>query len=183
MLKQIHYTAAIVLSVAFAGVAPAQKMRGHARAAVVEFSPAPNVSGMTFESKRHLQANIASLIVQSEKFDIVDTNHTREASKAILADVNSESSTAAAVQVGKQLGVAYVLTGAVTQYDPTGGDGFGTAVLRVRLVEVATGRVRYSSEIAQRGTRKMYGTGVAEMHANVFKPAIVRLVQELGTTP
>ncbi len=29
----------------------------------------------------------------------------------------------------------------------------------------------------------MYGTGVAEMHANVFKPAIVRLVQELGTTP
>jgi TolB-like protein len=179
MLNQIRYTTALVLSVMFAGVAPAEKMRGHARAAVVEFSPGANVSGMTFESKRHLQASIANLIVQSEKFDIVDTNHTREASKGVLAEVNNESSTSAAVKVGKQLGVVYVLTGTVAAYDPKGGDGFGSAILRVRLVEVATGRVTYSSEIAQRGTRKMYGTGVAEMHSNVLKPAIVRLIGEL----
>jgi hypothetical protein len=72
-----------------------------------------------------------------------------------------------------------VLTGTVAEYDAKGGDGFGSAILRVRLVEVATGRVKYSGEIAQKGTRKMYGTGVAEMHANVLKPAIVRLVEEL----
>jgi TolB-like protein len=181
MLKQIRFTTALVLSVMCAGVLPAEKMRGHARAAVVEFTPGPNVSGMTFESKRHLQASIANLIVQSEKLDIVDTNHTREASKAILAEVNNEKSTAAAVKVGKQLGVAYVLTGTVAEYDPKGGNGFGSATLRVRLVEVATGRVQYSSEIAQKGTRKMNGTGVAEMQSNVFKPAIVRLVAELDT--
>jgi hypothetical protein len=181
MLNQIRYTTALVLSVMFAGVAPAEKMRGHARAAVVEFSPGANVSGMTFESKRHLQASIANLIVQSEKFDIVDTHHTREASKGVLAEVNNESSTSAAVKVGKQLGVVYVLTGTVAAYDPKGADGFGSAVLRVRLVEVATGRVTYSGEIAQKGTRMMHGTGVAEMHANVFKPAIVRLVEELDT--
>lgn len=179
MQKQIRYTTALVLGLMFAGVAPAEKMRGHARAAVVEFTPGPNVSGMTFESKRHLQASIANLIVQSEKFDIVDTNHTREASKAVLAEVNNETSTSAAVKVGKQLGVVYVLTGTVAEYDPKGGGGFGSATLRVRLVEVATGRVKYSSEIAQKGTRKMNGTGVAEMHANMLKPAIVRLVEEL----
>ncbi|MBL8214196.1 MAG: hypothetical protein JNK87_25975 [Bryobacterales bacterium] len=183
MLKQVRYTTAVVLTVMVAGVMPAQKMRGHARAAVVEFTPAANVSGMTFESKRHLQATIASRIVQSEKFDVVDTNHTREASKGILAEVNSESSTSAAVKVGKQLGVVYVLTGTVAEYDPKGGDGFGTVTLRVRLVEVATGRVKYSSDITQKGTRQMYGTGVAEMHANVFKPAIVRLVEELDAKP
>ena len=179
MLKQIRYTTVLVLSLIFAGVTPAQKMRGHAKAAVVEFSPGANVSGMTFESKRHLQASIANLIVQSEKFDIVDTNHTREASKGVLAEVNNESSTSAAVKVGKQLGVVYVLTGTVAEYDPKGGDGFGTALLRVRLVEVATGSVKYSGEIAQKGIRKMNGAGVAEMHANVLKPAIVRLVEEL----
>lgn len=180
MLNQIRYTTALVLSVMFAGVAPAQKMRGHAKAAVVEFSTGANVSGMTFESKRHLQASIANSIVQSEKFDIVDTNHTREASKAVLAAVNNESSTSAAVKVGKQLGVAYVLTGTVAEYDPKGGDGFGSTILRVRLVEVATGLVKYSGAITQKGTRKMNGTGVAEMHANVLKPAIVRLVEEIN---
>ena len=179
MKKQIRYTTALVLSLTFAAIAPAEKMTGHARAAVVEFTPAANVSGMTFESKRHLQASIANLIVESEKFDIVDTRHTREASKAVLAEVNNESSTAAAVKVGKQLGVAYVLTGTVAEYDPKGGDSFGSVTLRVRLVEVATGRVQYSGEIAQKGIRKMHGTGVAEMHANVLKPAIVKLVEQL----
>lgn len=176
-------TTVIALSVTLAAVAPAEKMRGHARAAVVEFTPASSVSGMTHESKRHLQASIANLIVQAEKFDVVDTKHTREASQAILAEVNNEGSTAAAVKLGKQLGVAYVLTGHVAEYDPRGGGGLGRATLRVRLVEVGTGRVVYSSTIAQNGTRKMNSTGVAEMQSNVFKPAIERLVKEIGVRP
>lgn len=179
MMNTFRFTTLFAMSLLVAGVTPAQKMRGHARAAVVEFTPGANVSGMTFESKRQLQASIANLIVQSEKFDIVDTHHTREATKANLADVNNEGSTTAAVKAGKQLGVAYVLTGTVAEYDPKGGGGFGSAALRVRLIEVATGRVKYSGEIAQKGTRKMNGTGVAEMQSNVFKPAIVRLVDAL----
>ncbi len=179
MRKQICYATALALTMVFAGPAPAQKMTGHAKAAVVEFTPGTNVTGMTHEAKRHLQASIANWIVESEKFDVADIRHTREASQAILAEVNNPNSTAAAVKVGKQLGVAYVLTGTVPEYNPKGGDGFGSATLRVRLVEVATGRVHYSGEIAQKGTRKMNGAGVAEMQANVLKPAIRRLVEAL----
>lgn len=178
-----NLTTAVVLTAMMAVIAPAEKQRGHTRAAVVEFTPGANVSGMTFEAKRHLQASIANQLVQVEKFSIVDTNHTREASQAMLAEVNGEGSTAAAVKVGKQLGASYVLTGAVTEYNPKGGGGLGSVTLRVRLVEVATGRVAYSSEIAQKGTRKMNGVGVAEMHANVLKPAILRLAQEIGPKP
>ncbi len=174
---------AVVFSVMLAGVATAEKQRGHARAAVVEFSPVANISGMTYEAKRHLQASIARSLVEAEKFDIVDTKHTREASQAILGEVNNEGSAAAAVKVGKQLGVSYVLTGIVADYNPKGGGGLGSATLRTRLVEVATGRVVYSSEIAQKGTRKMNGTGVAEMHSNVLRPAIERLTQEVGVKP
>lgn len=181
MRKLIRCTSVLVLSLTCAGVTPAQKMKGHARAAVVEFTAGANVSGMTSESKRHLQATLSHRIVQSEKLDVVDTNHTRRASQAVLADVNNERSTEAAVKLGKQLGVAYVLTGTVAGYDPQGADGFGSAILQVRLVEVATGRVKYASEIAQKGTRKMHGSGVAEMHANVLTPAIVRIVGELGS--
>src|SRR5262245_29859944 len=106
---------AVVLSVMFAGVAPAQKQTGQPKAAVIEFSPGANVTGMTHEAKRHLQASIANLLVESLKFHIVDVRHTREASQAILAEVNNDSSTAAAVKVGKQLGVSYVLTGTVAE--------------------------------------------------------------------
>lgn len=173
-------TAVVFLSLLLAGIAPAQKQRGHVKAAVVEFTPGANVSGMTHEAKRHLQASIANKLVESEKFDIVDVRHTRDASQAILAEVNDDRSTAAAVRVGKQLGVSYVLTGTVAEYNPKGGGGLGSTVLKARLVEVATGRVRYSGEIAQKGIRPMHGAGTQEMQANVLKPAIERLVAELG---
>lgn len=68
-------------------------MEGHAKAAVVEFTPATKVAGMTPEARRPLQASIANWIVESEKFDVVDTRHTREASQSILVKVNNENST------------------------------------------------------------------------------------------
>lgn len=46
---------------------------------------------------------------------------------------------------------------------------------------MSTGRVHYSGEILQKITRKMNGTGVAEMQANVLKPAIKRLVDALAS--
>jgi hypothetical protein len=134
---------------------------------------------MTHEAKRQLQASVAFALVESDRFDVYDVRHTRDASQGNLPAVNDERSTAAAVKVGKQLGVAYVLTGMVTEYTPKGDGGFGYATLRTRLVEVATGQVRYAGETVQKGTSAMRTTGVAEMHTKVLKPAIEQLTATL----
>lgn len=170
----------LVWGVMLAGLSAAQKQTGHTKAAVVEFSPGANAVGMTAEAKRHLQASVAFSLVESLRYDIVDVRHTRQASQGILAAVNDERSTAAAVKVGKQLGVSYVLTGIVTEYAAQGDGGLGRVTIRARLVEVATGQVRYSGEIAQKGTSAMRTTGTAEMHAKVLKPAIEKLAGALG---
>lgn len=112
------------------------------KVAVIEFTPEANASGMTVEAKRWLQASIAFLLHDSRKLDVHDVRRTREASRATLSAINHDSSTAAAVTVGKALGVSYVLTGTVTEYTPKGDGGFGYATLRTRLVEVATGKIR-----------------------------------------
>lgn len=170
---------AVVLGVMMAGVSVAQGQSGKVKAAVIEFTPGANASEMTAEAKRQLQASIAFSLTQSRRFDIVDVRHTRDASQSTLAAVNNDSSTAAAVKVGKQLGVSYVLTGTVTEYTAKGDGGFGYATLQTRLVEVATGDVKYSGKIAQKGTSAMRTTGTAEMHTKVLKPAIEQLTEML----
>ncbi len=175
-MKKLSTT--LILMAMLAGTTAAQKQTGHTKAAVIEFSPGANAAGMTAEAKRHLQASIAFSLEESMKFDIVDVRHTRQASQSILEAVNNDSSTAAAVKVGKQLGVAYVLTGTVPEYTAEG--GLGRATLRARLVEVATGKVRYSGEIAQKGTSAMRTSGTDEMHTKVLKPTLVKLAEALG---
>lgn len=182
---------ALILGVAVAGVSLARPSseanaaeRQAARAAavkvaVVEFSPGPNVSGMTFEAKRQLQASLAFALFETRRFDVVDVRRTRAASQADLAAINS-GSTAAAVRLGKQLGVSYVLTGTVEEYTPKGADGFGHVILKTRLIEVATGKVKHAGETAQQSTSAMRTTGVAEMHTKTLKPAIERLTATLA---
>lgn len=170
---------AVVLGVMIAGVAVAQGQSGKVRAAVIEFSPGANASEMTAEAKRQLQASIAFSLTESRRFDIVDVRNTRAASQSTLAAVNNDSSTATAVKVGKQLGVSYVLTGTVTEYTANGAGGFGHATLQTRLVEVATGAVKYSGKIEQKGTSAMRTTGTTEMQTKVLKPAIEKLTEML----
>ena len=147
--------------------------------AVVEFTPGANASTMTVEAKRQLQASIAFLLHDSRKFDVHDVRRTREASKSTLAAINTDASTDAAVKVGKQLGVSYVLAGMVTEYTPKGDGGFGYATLKTRLVEVATGKVVHSAETVQKGTSEMRTTGATEMQTKVLKPAIEKLTAEI----
>lgn len=143
------------------------------RIAVVEFTPGPNAAAMTAEAKRQLQASIAFSLTQSKAFDVVDVRNTRAASQSDLAAING-TSTAAAVRVGKQMGVSYVLTGIVAEYNTA-----GSATLKARLVEVATGKVRYAGETLQQATSAMRSTGAAEMQTKVMKPAIERLTEAL----
>src|ERR1044072_4175474 len=93
------------------------------KVAVVELSPGPNAPGMTVEAKRQLQASLAFALFESKRFDVVDVRRTRAASASDLAALNSGSS-AAAVKLGKQLAVRYVLVGTLVEYTPQGAEGF-----------------------------------------------------------
>lgn len=169
---------AVVLGIASTGASLAQtRSAADARVdmAVVEFTPGPNAPGMTYEAKRQMQATMAYELAQTRRFRVVDVRGTRDASQANLAAINGGGSTAAAVRLGKQLGVAYVLTGTVEEYTPQGGDGFGRVRLRTRLIEVATGKVAHSGETSQRSTAAMRTSGAAEMHTRTMRPALQKL--------
>lgn len=183
---------AVVLGITFAGVSLAHTSSGEmagerhtgtaaaVKVAVIEFSPGPNAPGMTYEAKRHLQASLAFALVESDRFDVVDVRRTRAASQADLAAINEGSSTAAAVKLGKLLGVSYVLTGIVAEYTPKGADGFGRVILKTRLIEVATGAVKHADETTQQSTSAMRTNGAAEMQTKAVKPAIEKLTATLA---
>ena len=172
---------ALVLGFAFSGVSHAQTSSADkVKVAVTEFTPGPNAPGMTFEAKRHMQASLAYALFDTKRFHVVDVRNTRAASQADLAAINGGASTAAAVRLGKQLGVAYVLTGTVEEYTPQGGDGFGHVRLKSRLIEVATGKVMHAGETTQRSTSAMRTPGAAEMHTKTMRPALEKLAATLA---
>lgn len=171
--------AAIILTIWLAGFGVAQgpSKRGadttnKIEIAVVEFTPTGNATVMTYEAKRHLQASIAFSLYETKEFDVVDVRNTREATKANLAAINGDASTAAAVRAGKSLGVKYVLTGMVTEYTPKGPDNYGSAEVKVRLIEVATGKIKYSGAISARSGKPLRVGSAAEMHSQVLKHVI-----------
>ena len=127
-----------------------------------------------------MQASLAFALYDSKRIDVVEVRNTRAASQVDLTAINGGASTAAAVRLGNQRGVTYVLTGTVEEYTPQGGDGFGRVVLKTRLVEVATGRVKHTRETAQRSTSAMRTPGVAEMHTKAMRPALERLAATLA---
>jgi curli biogenesis system outer membrane secretion channel CsgG len=167
---------AIVIGIALAGISYAQapaRVQG-VKTAVVEFSVGPNAAGMTEQAKFGLQTQLSARLNHTRKFDVYDTRHTRRASQADLGAING-ASTSAAVRLGKQVGVAYVVTGHVEEYNTS-----GSAKVKFRLVEVATGKVKYSGEISQQAVSKMTGNGsAAEMQAKVMKPIIDKVTEEL----
>lgn len=164
---------AIAMGIALAGISYAQAPAKGPKAAVVEFSVAPAASGMTEQAKFGLQTQLSARLNNTRKFDVYDTRHTRRASQADLASING-ASTAAAVRLGKQVGAAYVVTGTVVEYDTK-----GSALVKFRLVEVSTGKVKHSGELSQQAVSKMYGTGAPEMQAKVMKPLIDKVTNEL----
>jgi TolB-like protein len=179
---------AVILGIALSSVSFAltsveagagDRQNGRTKVAVIEFSPEPGASTMTHEAKRQVQASLAFALVESKRFDVVDVRRTRDASQGDLASINVDASTAAAVRVGKQLGVSYVLTGVVKEYTAKMADGYGRLVLKTRLIEVSTGKIKHSGETAQRSTSVMRTTGAAEMQTKAVKPAIEKLVKTL----
>ena len=172
-----NFISALILGIAVTGVSvvQAQSKRTADRStkveiAVVEFTLGSNVSGMTAEAKRQLQATIAFELAETDRFDVYDVRQTRRATNTNLSAINQIGSTSAAVKAGKALGVSYVLTGMVTEYNTK-----GSATLNFRLVEVATGKVRSYGEAAQNSVESMNSGGAREMHSKVLRPAIARM--------
>jgi len=177
---------AFILGIALAGAALAQTSTprntraSELKLAVIEFSPGANASGMKDDAKRLLQSGLAHMLYRTDQFKVVDVRHTRNASQDNLAALNNGASTAAAVKLGKQLGVSYVLTGTVLEYTPQDADSFGRVVLKTRLIEVATGKVVHTGETTARSTGVIRTTGSAEMHSKTVKPAIDKLTATLA---
>ena len=179
--KMKHLVTTLILGVFLTGVARAQAptkrpltREEKPQIAVVEFTPGPNASGMSAEAKRQLQASIAFRLMKTNQVHIVDVRHTREASQADLVAVNG-ASTAAAVRVGKQLKVSYVLKGTVDEYNTN-----GSATLKTRLVEVATGKIKHADELSQQSTSKMLTGGDVEMKTKVLLPIVLKLADTLS---
>ena len=171
---------AIILGIALAGVsiaqAPSKNIAGRGgkvRVAVVEFTPGPNASGMIPEAKRQLQASIAFSLTQSERFEVADVRNTRAVSQADLAALNG-GPTAAAVRVGKEMRAGFVLTGIVVEYNTK-----GSASVKYRLIEVSSGKVKYSGEYSHQTTDAMRSGSAAEMQTKVMKPLIGKLADSM----
>ncbi|MDI1240994.1 MAG: hypothetical protein PSX80_03615 [bacterium] len=173
-MKNIFTALIVGLVVTGAALAQAPASGQGVKTAVVEFSVGPNAAGMTEQAKFGLQAQLSARLNNTRKFDVYDTRHTRRASQADLTAING-ASTSAAVRLGKQLAAAYVLTGNVVDYNTS-----GSAAVKFRIVEVATGKVKHSGEISQQAVTKMTGNGsAAEMQAKVIKPLLDKLTEEL----
>lgn len=162
---------AIVISIALAGISYGQA-KGP-KTAVVEFSVGSAASSMNDQAKFGLQTQLSARLNHTRKFDVYDTRHTRRASQADLTAING-ASTSAAVRLGKQVGAAYVVTGNVVEYDTK-----GFAKVQIRLVEVRTGKVKYSGEFSQRTVAKMYNGSAPEMQSKVMKPLIDQVTEAL----
>lgn len=172
---------AFILYIALVGVSFAQgtsRSQG-VKTAVVEFTPGAGAAAMNDQAKRGLQSTLSASLNHTRKFDVYDTRHTRTASQANLAAING-TSTAAAVKLGKQLGVAYVVTGTVVNYTPKDSGGHGYAEVNVRLIEVATGMVRHSNNVSVRSGKPMYTGSQPEMHAKVLRHVIDQLTEILS---
>jgi TolB-like protein len=164
---------AIILGIALAGVSFAQSDKP--RIAVIEFKPEAKASSMSHEAKRLLQANIASAFMKTRVIDVPDVRNTRALTPA------PDVSPAAALKIGKKLGVDYVLIGSVVEYTPNP-FGRGQMAIRTQLVDVATGRVKVSGETSATSSGNMTGSaGHAEMSAKVVKPLVEKLTASIRT--
>jgi TolB-like protein len=148
------------------------------RIAVLEFTPGTNAAGMTYEAKRHLQASIAYSLASSGKFHVADVRNTREATQSDLLELNGAASTDAVVKAGQKLNVHFVLAGTITDYNTK----TGHAILKTRLIDVDTGKVKHSAETIGQSTSEMSArAGEPEMMNKVLRPAIEKLTAGLTT--
>ena len=192
--KIIYLSLAFLLMLAFSSSGLSQ---GKLRIAVVNFE---NKSTWYYWGERLGEAAadvFVTELMKSEQFSVIE----REKLNAVLAEQGLGASGAVtpqtAAQIGKLLGVQYILTGSVTQFSVSDvGGGFrslgasvttGKVVLDARLVDTTTGEIVVAEEAENQkrmiGARfrsarfkQSYDYGLAH---EVMHPAVAKITEQI----
>jgi len=175
---------------------------GKPRIAVLEFSSKADNQWWFKNGASAAQDVFVTELVKSRKFVVVE----REKINAIMQEkgltLGGDIDPKTAMQLGKILGLNYMLTGAVTEYGNTDthahGSGIGNlpsfgvhkrnfvAALNARLINVSTGEIVWADEARKEESSSSvsvggFGGGVNDdrMFDKVLKPCIQELVASL----
>jgi TolB-like protein len=142
------------------------------RIAVLEFKAEPNASAIGADGTQTLQNGIASAMAKLGNLNVVDVRKTNAAVQNEYLTLNGYGNGIAnAVKIGKLLGVNYVMTGTVTDYNHKLGGG--SFAVKVQIIDVATGKVKRSGEANHSVTK--IGPGTLDMTEKVIKPLIQKI--------
>jgi curli biogenesis system outer membrane secretion channel CsgG len=172
------------------------------RIAVIEFKNKADNQWWYHGGAEAMQDVFVTELVKSGKFRVVE----REQLQALMAEKNLSLSgdvdPNTAVQIGKLLGVNYLLTGSVTEYGVTDKGAHGRSIGRIpgfaagkrsfvaavnaRLIDTSTGEIAWADEAsAEESSVKVsvggFGGGVDDdrMFDKVMKPVIQQLTASI----
>ncbi|HVT15073.1 MAG TPA: CsgG/HfaB family protein [Thermoanaerobaculia bacterium] len=178
------------------------KAGGKPRIAVLEFTNKADNQWWWHGGATAAQDVFVTELVKSRKFIVVE----REKIQAIMQEKglvqSGDISASTAMQIGKLLGVNYLLTGAVTEYGNTDkgahGSGIGrlpgfsagkrtfVAAMNARLINISTGEIVWAEEARKEDSSVKvsvggFGGGVDDqrMFDKVMKPCIQELTASL----
>jgi curli biogenesis system outer membrane secretion channel CsgG len=193
---------AVLASAATASLMAAPAGGGKPRIAVLEFTSKADNQWWFKNGAAAAQDVFVTELVKSRKFVVIE----REKINAIMQEkgltLGGDIDPKTAMQIGKLLGLNYLLTGAVTEYGNTDthahGPGVGNlpsfgvhkrsfvAALNARLINVSTGEIVWADEARKEESSSSvsvggFGGGVNDdrMFDKVLKPCIQELVASL----
>jgi len=178
---------------------------GKPRIAVLEFTNKANNDWWWHNGAAAAQDIFVTELVKSRKFVVIE----RERINAIMQEkgltLSKDIDAKTAMQIGKLLGVNYMLTGALTEYGNTDtnahGPGVGSlpsfgvhkrvfvAALNARVFNVSTGEIVWADEARKEESSSRvsvggFGGGVSDdrMFDKVLKPIIQELIASLKSS-
>jgi curli biogenesis system outer membrane secretion channel CsgG len=122
-------------------------------------------------------------LVSSGTFKVVEREQMEAVAKSKLAESNltfgQNFNTPTATNIGRAMGVKYLLTGSVTEYG--GSDKGANATIIGKLIDTSTGEIVWADEVRQ---VSVFGVGGGVDDRRIFekalKPAIQQLVGKLA---
>jgi curli biogenesis system outer membrane secretion channel CsgG len=196
---------AVLAPVLSASLGAAEGGSGKPRIAVLEFTNKANNDWWWHNGAAAAQDVFVTELVKSRKFTVIE----RERINAIMQEkgltLSKDIDAKTAMQIGKLLGVNYMLTGALTEYGNTDtnahGPGVGSlpsfgvhkrvfvAALNARVFNVSTGEIVWADEARKEESSSSvsvggFGGGVHDdrMFDKVLKPIIQELVASLKSS-
>jgi curli biogenesis system outer membrane secretion channel CsgG len=194
---------AVLALVATASLVSAQSGGAKPRVAVIEFSSKADNQWWYKNGAAAAQDIFVTELVKSRRFVVVEREKINEIMKEKGLTLGGDIDPKTAMQLGKVLGLNYILTGAVTEYGNTDTNahapgvgalpGFGVhkrnfvAALNARLINVSTGEIVWADEARKEESNSNvsvggFGGGVSNddrMFDKVLKPCIQQLVASL----